>query len=152
VADLPLDTYAGFVHRGTACAVDNATAHYTESELNPFRLADRSDFDHSAYQQVWLQATGSKGHVDHRHARLPVRLRLLFQPIFAAPCVGESLDAVFAEVEQISDLGYDSLWIADDDFTLSPPIWRASAGASPACDELELSLARQRVATPWCGR
>jgi anaerobic magnesium-protoporphyrin IX monomethyl ester cyclase len=34
------------------------------------------------------------------------------------------LDTVFAEIDQIRRLGYDNLWIADDNFTLSLPYLR----------------------------
>ena len=120
VADLPLDTYAGlFIADGTV-QVDNATAHYTESELESFPLPDRSDFDHAAYQQVWLQATGSKVTSIIATLGCPFDCDFCSKPIFGSALRRRSLDAVFAEVEQIRDLGYDSLWIADDDFTLSP--------------------------------
>ena len=120
VADLPLDTYAGlFIADGTV-QVDNATAHYTESELESFPLPDRSDFDHAAYQQVWLQATGSKVTSIIATLGCPFDCDFCSKPIFGSALRRRSLDAVFAEVEQIRDLGYDSLWIGDDDFTLSP--------------------------------
>jgi anaerobic magnesium-protoporphyrin IX monomethyl ester cyclase len=120
VADLPLDTYAGlFIANGTV-QVDNAPAHYAESELASFPLPDRSDFDHAAYQQVWLQATGSKVTSIIATLGCPFDCDFCSKPIFGSALRRRSLDAVFAEVEQIRDLGYDSLWIADDDFTLSP--------------------------------
>ena len=35
-----------------------------------------------------------------------------------------------AEVARSATLGYDSLWIADDTFTLDPATWPSSAAAS----------------------
>ncbi len=41
------------------------------------------------------------------------------KPVFGNVFRRRNLDAVFEEIEQIRRLGYDSLWIADDNFTLS---------------------------------
>ena len=51
------------------------------------------------------------------------------KPIFGNVVRRRDLDAVFAEIEQIRALGYDSLWIADDTFTLEPAL---SRGVLPA--------------------
>ena len=40
------------------------------------------------------------------------------RPVFGDHFRRRNLDKVFAEIEQIRALGYDSLWIADDNFTL----------------------------------
>jgi anaerobic magnesium-protoporphyrin IX monomethyl ester cyclase len=40
------------------------------------------------------------------------------RPIFGSLFRRRNLDLVFDEIEQIRQLGYDSLWIADDNFTL----------------------------------
>jgi anaerobic magnesium-protoporphyrin IX monomethyl ester cyclase len=40
------------------------------------------------------------------------------RPIFGSLFRRRELDLVFNEIEQIRQLGYDSLWIADDNFTL----------------------------------
>ena len=41
------------------------------------------------------------------------------KPVFGNLFRRRNLDLVFAEIESIQRLGYDSLWIADDNFTLS---------------------------------
>jgi len=41
------------------------------------------------------------------------------RPVFGSSFRRRNLDAVFEEIDQIQRLGYDSLWIADDNFTLN---------------------------------
>jgi anaerobic magnesium-protoporphyrin IX monomethyl ester cyclase len=43
------------------------------------------------------------------------------RPVFGDLFRRRNLDAVFEEIEQIRHYGYDCLWIADDNFTLSLP-------------------------------
>ena len=42
------------------------------------------------------------------------------RPVFGNVVRHRDLDTVFAEIDEIRELGYDSLWIADDTFTLDP--------------------------------
>ncbi len=121
LGDLPLKTYAGLFIANGGLQVENATVHHGESELASFPLPDRSDFDHGAYQKVWLEQTGSKVTSIIATLGCPFACDFCSKPIFGTALRRRSLDAVFAEIEQIRGLGYDSLWIADDDFTLSPP-------------------------------
>jgi anaerobic magnesium-protoporphyrin IX monomethyl ester cyclase len=57
---LPLDLYRGLFVPNHGLTIDNPTVHHGEGELASFPLPDRSDFDHAAYQEAWLRATGSK--------------------------------------------------------------------------------------------
>jgi len=101
--------------------VDNATVHHGESELATFPLPDRSDFDHAAYQKVWLEKTGSKATSIIVTLGCPYGCDFCSKPIFGNAVRRRDLDTVFAEIAQIRRLGYDSLWIADDTFTLNEP-------------------------------
>jgi anaerobic magnesium-protoporphyrin IX monomethyl ester cyclase len=125
LADLPLDTYEGLFIRNCSLQVENPAVHHGESELASFPLPDRSDFDHAAYQRVWLQETGSKVTSIITTLGCPFGCDFCSKPIFGTVWRRRDLDAVFAEIEQIRHLGYDSLWIADDDFTLSTPYLEA---------------------------
>ncbi len=53
------------------------------------------------------------------------------RPVFGNVYRRRNLDVVFEEIEQIRQLGYDQLWIADDNFTLelipATPVLRAHA-------------------------
>jgi anaerobic magnesium-protoporphyrin IX monomethyl ester cyclase len=121
LAELPLDTYAGLFIHDHGLQVDNPTVHHSEAELATFPLPDRSDFDHAAYQDEWLQKAGVKVTSIITSLGCPFDCDFCSRPVFGAAVRRRSLDAVFAEIEQIGALGYDGLWIADDIFTLSPP-------------------------------
>jgi anaerobic magnesium-protoporphyrin IX monomethyl ester cyclase len=119
MGDLPLDSYCGLYISNHGLHVVNATVHHGEKEIASFPLPDRSDFDHTAYQNVWLDKTGSKTTSIIVTLGCPYGCEFCSKPIFGNVVRHRDLDAVFAEIEIISDLGYDSLWIADDTFTLS---------------------------------
>lgn len=119
--DLPLNTYEGLFIQDTELQIDNPAAHYREKDIQSFPLTDRSDFDHAAYQKVWLQMSGSKTTSIITTFGCPDNCDFCSKPIFGSVFRRRNLDAVFEEIEQIRRLGYDSLWIADDTFTLSLP-------------------------------
>jgi len=121
LGDLPLATYGGLFVPNHGLQVDNATVHHSESELATFPLPDRSDFDHAAYQKEWLQKSGFKATSLIVTLGCPYGCDFCSKPIFGNAVRRRDLDAVFAEIAQISGLGYDSLWIADDTFTLNEP-------------------------------
>jgi len=121
MGDLPLATYGGLFVPNHGLHVDNATVHHGESELATFPLPDRGDFDHAAYQKEWLQKTGSKATSIIVTLGCPYGCDFCSKPIFGSVVRRRSLDAVFEEIAQIRRLGYDSLWIADDTFTLNEP-------------------------------
>jgi len=115
---LPLDTYAGLWIHSPELHVDNPAIHYTENEIQFFPLPDRSDFDHQSYQKVWYEKNGSKTTSIMMTLGCPFSCDFCSRPIFGSVFRRRNLDAVFDEIEQIRHLGYDSLWIADDNFTL----------------------------------
>jgi anaerobic magnesium-protoporphyrin IX monomethyl ester cyclase len=121
VGKLPLDTYGGLFIQSTDLQVDNPTVHHRESEMATFPLPDRSDFDHAAYQKEWRQQTGSATTSIIATLGCPFACDFCSKPIFGNDVRRRSLDAVFAEIDQIRLLGYDSLWMADDTFTLNRP-------------------------------
>ncbi len=119
MGELPLATYGGLFVSDHGLRVDNATVHHGESELATFPLPDRTDFDHAAYQKEWLQKTGSKATSIIVTLGCPYGCDFCSKPIFGSAVRRRDLDVVFAEIAQIRALGYDSLWIADDTFTLN---------------------------------
>jgi anaerobic magnesium-protoporphyrin IX monomethyl ester cyclase len=121
MGDLPLSTYGGLFIPDHRPRVDNAAVHHGESELATFPLPDRSDLDHAAYQEEWLRRTGSKATSIIVTLGCPYGCDFCSKPIFGNAIRRRDLDAVFAEIAQIRGLGYDSLWIADDTFTLDEP-------------------------------
>ncbi len=124
VMDLALDKYEGlFIQREKLC-VKNPIVHYREKELETFPLPYRDDFDHRAYQKVWQQLDGSKTASIITTFGCPFNCDFCSRPVFGNRFRRRNLEAVFAEIQQIRSLGYDSLWIADDNFTLDPAFLR----------------------------
>jgi len=121
LGELPLDTYEGLFIQDHELEIDNPTVHYTERNVQSFPLPDRSDFNHAAYQKVWLQKDGSKTTSIITTLGCPFSCDFCSRPVFGSVLRLRNLDAVFEEIEQIRLLGYDSLWIADDNFTLNLP-------------------------------
>ena len=121
MAELPLEGYCGLFVPNHGLTVDNPTTHHDADELESFPLPDRSDFDHAAYQDEWFRKTGTKVASIIVTLGCPFGCDFCSKPIFGNVVRRRSLDAVFAEIEQIRGLGYDGLWIADDTFTLDRP-------------------------------
>jgi anaerobic magnesium-protoporphyrin IX monomethyl ester cyclase len=98
--------------------IDNATVHYPEKDMESFPLPYRGDFDHAAYQRTWQLLDGSKTTSILTTLGCSFSCDFCSRPIFGNLFRRRNLDTVFEEIEQILGLGYDSLWIADDNFTL----------------------------------
>ena len=92
-----------------------------EKDIQSFPLPDRSDFEHAAYQKVWLQKNGTKTTSIITTLGCPFDCDFCSRPVFGRLFRHRNLDAVFKEIEEIRKFGYDGLWIADDNFTLSLP-------------------------------
>jgi anaerobic magnesium-protoporphyrin IX monomethyl ester cyclase len=116
--ELPLEKYEGLFIQQRELHIDNPMAHYLEREINVFPLPDRRDFDHAAYQQIWSQMDGSKTTSIMTTLGCSFSCDFCSKPVFGSLFRRRNLEMVFAEIEQIRALGYDSLWIADDNFTL----------------------------------
>jgi anaerobic magnesium-protoporphyrin IX monomethyl ester cyclase len=121
LTDLHLDAYAGLFISAPGLQVDNPTVHHPESALAAFPLPDRGDFDHAAYQREWFEKTGARTTSIILTLGCPYGCEFCSKPVFGSMVRRRPLDTVFAEVEEIRALGYDSLWIADDTFTLDGP-------------------------------
>ena len=117
---MPLQGYAGLFVRRQGLQVDNPSVHHTESEMDRFPVPDRGDFDHAAYQRAWYAKAGAKTASLMTTYGCPFSCDFCSKPVFGQVLRRRNLDTVFEEVESLLRLGYDSLWIADDSFTLSP--------------------------------
>jgi len=148
IGDLPLNTYGGLFIADHGLRVDNPTVHHSESELATFPLPDRSDFDHAAYQEEWLRRNGSKTTSIILTLGCPYGCDFCSKPIFGSAVRRRDLDAVFAEIAQIRGLGYDSLWIADDTFTLNEPYLAAFCRRIAALGMSWSCLSRANGITP----
>ena len=119
LSDLPLDTYAGLFMQQDGLRINNSPVHYTEEELDSFPLPYRGDFDHAAYQREGLLKGGMKTASIITTHGCPFNCDFCSRPVFGSLFRRRNLDAVINEIEQIRQLGYDSLWIADDSLTLN---------------------------------
>jgi anaerobic magnesium-protoporphyrin IX monomethyl ester cyclase len=115
---LRLESIAGLFIRRVGLQIENPIYHYQEKELDAFPLPYRGDFDHAAYQEVWTQQTGTKTTSIMLTLGCPFSCDFCSRPVFGSLFRRRKLDLVFDEIEQIRLLGYDRLWIADDNFTL----------------------------------
>lgn len=119
LADLPLSGYEGlFISRGNLL-VSNPPASNGESERDKFPLPDRSDFDHAVYQAAWRAVDGTRTTSIMTTVGCPYGCDFCSKPVFGSRYRTRSLDSVVREIDEIQDLGYDTLWIGDDSFTLS---------------------------------
>lgn len=118
--ELSLASYAGLYIQKKNYRIENPVVHHNENELASFALPYRDDFDHAAYQKVWYQLDGTKTTSLMTTFGCPFNCDFCSRPVFGDQFRRRNLEKVFAEIDQIQALGYDSLWIADDNFTLDP--------------------------------
>jgi anaerobic magnesium-protoporphyrin IX monomethyl ester cyclase len=117
---LPLHEYPGLYCGRSNPAVDNPVVHHSESELFGFPIPDRSGFDHVRYQTEWERKNGSRTTSLITTLGCPFHCDFCSKPVFGNTFRRRSIDAIMAEIREIRSFGYDSLWIADDNFTLDP--------------------------------
>jgi anaerobic magnesium-protoporphyrin IX monomethyl ester cyclase len=122
--ELPLEQYPGlFLHRGDL-RIENPPVHHGEEEIASFPLPYRDDFDHAAYQNVWHQNSEPKTASILTTLGCPSSCDFCSKPVYGNLFRRKNLDRVFEEIDGIRRLGYESLWIADDNFTLDPGFLR----------------------------
>lgn len=123
-ARLPLTPYDGLYINRNGVRVHNPVVHHSEAQIRSFPLPDRTDFDHKAYQRTWIETHSAKTTSLITTLGCPFGCDFCSKPVFGNVFRKRDLDAVFEEIHQIRFFGYDSLWIADDNFTLDPGFLR----------------------------
>jgi len=121
LGELPLEMYKGLYIKQNHLETINPIVHHSESEIQSFPIIDRSDFNHSAYQEVWDIKFGKKTTSLITTLGCPFNCDFCSRPVFGNLFRRRNLDTIILEIDQIQKLGYDNLWIADDNFTLSLP-------------------------------
>jgi anaerobic magnesium-protoporphyrin IX monomethyl ester cyclase len=118
VEALDLTTYPGIYcpHGGTLYS--SPPIHHPASVLNSLPLPDRSDIDHYRYQRFWSERVDCKATSIFITRGCPFACDFCSKPVWGSVYRKPPLERVFREMEEIRDLGYDRLWIADDSFTL----------------------------------
>ena len=115
---LDLASYPGLNGHTLDLFVENPNIHYSQQTIRKFPIPDRSGFDHAAYQKAWMVKNGTRTTSIMVTYGCPFDCDFCSRPVFGHLYRKRDLDSVFEEIHQISALGYDQLWIADDNFTL----------------------------------
>lgn len=88
--------------------------------LDRLPIPDRDDYDHSKYQQFWLDREELSLASIMTSYGCPFDCDFCSKPVFGNRLRLRNMDRIFEEVRDIKARGYDGLWIADDCFSLDP--------------------------------
>jgi anaerobic magnesium-protoporphyrin IX monomethyl ester cyclase len=121
---LDLGRYSGLYAHNLDVMVNNPLVHYSQQEIRNFPIPDRSGFEHTAYQKAWMEKNGSRTTSIMITLGCPYHCDFCSRPVFGSLFRKRNLFVVFEEIRQIKALGYDQLWIADDNFTLDLDLLR----------------------------
>jgi anaerobic magnesium-protoporphyrin IX monomethyl ester cyclase len=92
--------------------------HNRQAVLDRLPLPDRSVFDHERYQAAIKENTGLLQTSLIVTRGCPFACDFCSRPVFGNVFRKPTLEKVFSEIDEIVSLGYDTLWVADDCFTL----------------------------------
>lgn len=101
--------------------VSSPQVNLSEDEINKLQMTDRSGYDHKKYQDLSFKSSGYKSATIMMTYGCPFDCDFCSKPIFGNKVRFRDIDSIFTEIKDIMSLGYDSLWIADDLFTLNDP-------------------------------
>jgi anaerobic magnesium-protoporphyrin IX monomethyl ester cyclase len=96
-----------------------------EEHLNGLPLPDRTDYDHHRYQAFWMEREGIRPATIMTTYGCPHNCDFCSRPVFGRLFRRRAMTNIREEIYNVKELGYDSLWIADDCFTLDPDHLRA---------------------------
>lgn len=89
-----------------------------EKSLDHLPIPDRGDYDHSHYQQFWLDREEVSLASIMTSYGCPFDCDFCSKPVFGNRLRRRSMDRIFEEIRDIKEHGYNGLWIADDCFSL----------------------------------
>lgn len=118
LTELDLEKYSGLFIKNHNQQFDNQIIHYDEREIANFPLPYREDFEHSEYIKFWQGFDGSKTTSIMTTFGCPFNCDFCSRPVFGDQFRRRSVDVIFKEIDEVISMGYDTLWIADDNFTL----------------------------------
>jgi radical SAM superfamily enzyme YgiQ (UPF0313 family) len=145
---LDLSIYPGLYARNLDFSVDNPVTHYSEQDIKSFPIPLRGGFDHALYQRAWQEKDGTKTTSIMITLGCPFDCDFCSRPVFGHIYRKRNLDKVFGEIRQIKELGYDHLWIADDNFTLNLNLLREFCQRMVGMDIQWSCLSRTTGITP----
>ena len=111
-------TYPGLYINNGGQVRSSTPIHHSSEILNRLPLPDRSGFDHHQYQTEMEKNTGLRQTSLIVTRGCPFSCDFCSKPVWGDQFRKPPLEKVFWEIEEIRSLGYTSLWIADDCFTL----------------------------------
>jgi anaerobic magnesium-protoporphyrin IX monomethyl ester cyclase len=129
---LDLTRYPGLYGRTIDLIVDNPVIHYPQPQLRRFPIPNRGGFNHAAYQKAWMAKNGTRTTSIMITYGCPFDCDFCSRPVYGHLYRKRDLEVVFEEIKQIKQLGYDHLWIADDNFTLDLSFLRKFCERMPA--------------------
>ena len=91
----------------------------SEEQIDRLKMTDRSGYDHKKYQDLCFKSSGYKSATIMMTYGCPFDCDFCSKPIFGNKVRFRNMDSIFKEIQDIVRFGYDSLWIADDLFTLN---------------------------------
>jgi anaerobic magnesium-protoporphyrin IX monomethyl ester cyclase len=115
---LDLSSYPGLYRNRNGQVWSSPPVHHSSEILDRLPLPDRSGFDHHQYQTVMEKNTGLRQTSLMVTRGCPFSCDFCSKPVWGDLFRKPPLEKVFSEIEEIISLGYTSLWIADDCFTL----------------------------------
>ncbi len=113
-----LGIYLNNPHDGAPIKSDPRSSD--EKSLDRLPIPDRSDYDHSKYQQFWLDREEFSLASIMTSYGCPFDCDFCSKPVFGNRLRRRGMDRIFEEIRDIKDHGYNGLWIADDCFSLDP--------------------------------
>jgi anaerobic magnesium-protoporphyrin IX monomethyl ester cyclase len=113
-----LSSLPGMYFQRDGRVVSTPPVHNPASVLDPLPLPDRSIFDHGKYQAAMEENTGLRQTSLMVTRGCPFSCDFCSKPVWGDLFRKPPLEKVFREIEEIRSLGYTTLWIADDCFTL----------------------------------
>jgi anaerobic magnesium-protoporphyrin IX monomethyl ester cyclase len=111
-------SYPGLYINNGGQVKSSTPVHHSSEILDRLPLPDRSGFDHHQYQTAMEKNTGLKQTSMIVTRGCPFSCDFCSKPVWGDQFRKPPLEKVFREIEEIRSLGYTSLWIADDCFTL----------------------------------
>lgn len=110
--------YPGLYAEFDGRLVATPPVHHPAEVLDRLPLPDRTGFDHHRYQEAMEQTAGLKQTSILVTRGCPFSCDFCSKPVWGDLFRKPPLEKVFQEIDAILSLGYTSLWIADDCFTL----------------------------------
>ena len=112
------ESYPGLYINFDGCIRASPPLHHPSETLDRLPLPDRSGFDHHQYQAAMETNDGTRQTSLIVTRGCPFSCDFCSKPVWGDLFRKPPLEKVFREIEEIRDLGYTCLWIADDCFTL----------------------------------